>query len=51
MKPNKFIVHYVDKDGDYCSVWVFATDIDNAEKQLFEDYWDVDHIVYTEKAE
>lgn len=42
---KEYIVKYIDKDGDLCSVWVLATNREDAKRQARNEYWDIKYIV------
>ena len=42
---RKYIVQYTTKDGDFCSVWVIASDAADAKDQVYGEYWDVNEII------
>ena len=42
---KKYIVKYIDNDGDLCSVWVEADSIQDAKLQVKREYWDIKEIV------
>lgn len=42
---KKYIVKYIDNDGDLCSVWVEASSKQDAKTEVRRKYWDIKEIV------
>ncbi len=41
----KFYIDYLDTEGDICHYWTEALTKEEAERQFYEDMWDVDSIL------
>ena len=42
---KKYIVKYMDKSDDLCSVWVTASSKEDAKAQARSEYWDIKEII------
>ena len=42
---KKYIVKYISKSDDLCSVWVSSTSKEDAKREVCNEYWDVKEIV------
>lgn len=43
---KKYIIKYIDNDGDCCSVWTTANSKEEAIREIKSEYWDIKEIVY-----
>lgn len=45
----KWVIDYLDSEGDLCHVWVEADCKEEAEQEAQREYWDIDTILYIHK--
>lgn len=46
----KWYIDYTTSDGDYCHIWINADTKEEAEREAYREYWDIDHIVNIRKT-
>ena len=47
---KKYIIRYITKDDDCCSVWTMADSKDKAVRETKREYWDIKDIISCREA-
>ena len=42
---KNYIIRYIDKSGDSCSIWISADSVEEAKKEAKREYWDIKEII------
>jgi len=42
---KKYLIRYLDKEGDSTKVWVEADNVEQAKQEVKREYWDIETIV------
>ena len=42
---KNYIIRYIDKSGDSCSIWVSADSKEEAKREAKREYWDIQEII------
>ena len=42
---RNYIIRYIDKSGDSCSIWITANSVEEAKREAKREYWDIEEII------
>ena len=42
---KNYIITYIDKSGDSCSIWIVADSKEEAKREAKREYWDIEEII------